>query len=412
MRLRANNQEWEEEKEQSSNPNPLFLSRDISPYEELNAAQSAHRDGVIVSSTETAEGGSKKEEFVEYRQERKGQREERSNHSSESGNPEKNARHLTHLSSSSSKQGVVQDSDPAHTQPQAHVGRKLYVYLEDTEVTHSGKETCAGQEIVHTEVTKKDITILRKGPSSSNFDLNSSSKSEEIRRTNVSPAKGADSYYSALVGVSLKSPKDSQSEAESEEQTEANRMGRKNAARKKLRQNSQGNEGNTPQENMPPTALPVPEGILTSDNSLTTPQGKGAETHMGESSVNSSSSQPNPTTQASPEGMESETSCPDAVKQLDNFQDSNSVIAASLACVANRGSDMEDDDSLYRVERKTETPESKRRSLKVSRSELKLFTKNVPLEKSPEGGTDEFKTAVGKTKDGEKDKPNTETDGR
>ncbi|XP_033932470.1 beta/gamma crystallin domain-containing protein 2-like isoform X1 [Pseudochaenichthys georgianus] len=413
VRLRANNQEWEEEKEQSSNPNPLFLSRDISPYEERNAAQSAHRDGVIVSSTETAEGGSKKEEFVEYRQERKGQREERSNRSSESGNPEKNSRHLTHLSSSSSKQGVVRDSDPTHTQPQAHVGRTLHVYLEDTEVTHSGKETCAGQEIVHTEVTKKDITILRKGPSSSSFDLNSSSKSEEIRRTNVSPAKGADSYYSALVGVSLKSPKDSQSEAESEEQTEANRMGRKNAARKKLRQNSQGNEGNTPQENMPPTALPVPEGILTSDNSLTTPQGKGAETHMGESSVNSSSSsQPNPTTQASPEGMESETSCPDAVKQLDNFQDSNSVIAASLACVTNRGSDMEDDDSLYRVERKTETPESKRRSLKVSRSELKLFTKNVPLEKSPAGGTDEFKTAVKKTKDGEKDKPNTETDGR
>ncbi|KAK5903435.1 hypothetical protein CgunFtcFv8_007215 [Champsocephalus gunnari] len=411
VRLRAKNQEWEEEKEQSSNPNPLFLSRDISPYEERNAAQTSHRDGFIVSSTETAEGGSKKEEFVEYRQERKGQREERSNRSSESGNPEKNARHLTDLSSSSSKQGVVRDSDPAHTQPQAHVGRKLHVYLEDTEVTHSGKETCAGQEIVRTEVTKKDITILR-NPSSS-FDFNSSSKSEEIRRTNVSPAKGADSYYSALVGVSLNSPKDSQSEAESEEQTEANRMGRKNAARKKLRQNSQGNEGNTPQENMPPTALPVPEGILTSDNSLTTPQGKGAETHMGESSVNSSSSQPNPTTQASPEGTESETSCPDAVKQLDNFQDSNSVIAASLACVANSGSDMEDDDdSLYRVERKTETPESKRRSLKVSRSELKFFTKNVPLEKSPAGGTDEFKTAVKKTKDGEKDKPNTETDGR
>ncbi|KAF3849968.1 hypothetical protein F7725_019687 [Dissostichus mawsoni] len=253
VRLRAKNQEWEEEKEQSSNPNPLFLSRDISPYEERDAAQSAHRGGFIVSSTETAEGGSKKEEFVEYRQERKGQREERSNRSSESGNPEKNVSHLTHLSSSS-KQGVVRDSDRAHTQPQAHVGRKLHVYLEETEVTHSGKETCAGQEIVRTEVTKKDLTILRKGPSSSSFDLNSSSKSEEIKRTNVSPAKGADSYYSALVGVSLKSPKDSQSEAESEEQTEANSMGRKNAARRKLRQNSQGNEGNTPRK----TCLPLP----------------------------------------------------------------------------------------------------------------------------------------------------------
>ncbi|XP_063757906.1 beta/gamma crystallin domain-containing protein 1-like isoform X2 [Eleginops maclovinus] len=351
VRLWAKNQEWEEEKEQSSNPNPLFLSRDISPYEEQDATQSAHRDGFI---------------------------------------------------------GVVWDSDRAHTQPQAHAGRKLHVYLEEISVTHSGKDTCAGQEIIRTEVTKKNLTIHQKAPSSPSFDLNLSSTSNDIKRTNVSPAKGAHSYYSALVGVSLKSPKDS--EAESEEQTQANSMGRKNAARRKLRKNSQGDEGNTPQEKMPPTALPVPEGILTSDKSLTSPQGKSPETHMGESSVNSSS-QPNPTPQASPEGTKSETSCPDAIKQLDDFQDSNSVIAASLACVLDRGSDMEDndDDVVFRVERKTETPESKRRSLKVSWSEVKFFTKNVPLnpKKSPEGGTQEKRN-----KDEAKDKPNTEVDGR
>ena len=380
VRLRARNQEWEEEeKQQSSNPNRLRLSRDIFPREEGDATQSAHRDGSVASSTEAAQGGPKEEGFLESRKKRAGQgeeREESSNGTSSSGNPEKNASHLTHLSSSPEQQGVAWDTDRVHTQRQAQrraqtqTARRLHVYLEETSVTQCGQDTCAGQEVV--KVTKKDLKVVPKAKPSPSFDLSSSSTSAENRRTNVRPAAGEGSYYSALVGVSLKSNKDLQTEPE--EQTEADSMGRKNAARRKVRKNSEGDEGNSPQEKMPQNAQPVPEGIPPSDNPVTSPQGKSPKTHMGESSVNSSSSSKhNPTSQASPEGGEWKTSCPDTVKQLDKFQDSSSVVAATRA--VDGGAVMEDDDSLYKVERKTETPESKRRSMKVSRSEVKLLQK-------------------------------------
>ncbi len=422
VRLQATGQQWEEERQQSSIPNPLGLSRDIFHCEEEDATQSARRDGSVGSSTETAGGGPIEEEFVGSRKNRIGQgkeREESSNGTSVSGNSEKNASHLTHPSSSS-EQGVVWDSDRAHTQPQAQkqtqaqTGRRLHVYLEETSVIQCGQDSYSGQEVVRTKVTKS-LQVLPKAKSSASFNSpqSSSSTSAENKRTNVRPAVGTQSYYSALVGVSLKSHKDSQSEPEPDkEQTEIDSMGRKNAARRKIRKNSQGDGGSSPQEKMPPKDQPVPEGFPAPDNSVTCPQGKSPKTHMGESSINSSSKH-NPTSQASPEGGESKTSCPDTVKQLDDFQNSNSVTAAThVACVVGGRADMEDDDSLYKVERKTETPESKRRSIKVSRSEVKLFSKNVPLnpEQSSAGDNEDFTLALKKNKDGAK--PKTQTDPR
>ncbi|GLD49463.1 absent in melanoma 1 protein-like protein [Lates japonicus] len=424
VRPQAGEQQWEEEeKKHSSNPNPLGLSRDSLLCEEKDATQSAHRHGSVVSSTETREGGPKEEEFVECRKKRTGQgkeREESSSGTSASGNPEKNASHLTHHSSSS-KQGVVWDSDWAHTQPQAQrqaqarAGKRLHVYLEETSVIHCGQDACTGQEVVRTEVTKS-LKVLQKAKSSPSFDLqkNCSSTSAENKRTNVRPAVGAQSYYSALVGVSLKSHKDSQLEPEPDkEQTETDGMGRKNAAKRRFRKNSQGDGGNSPQEKMPTSAQPVAEGFPSSDNSVTSPQGKSPKTHMGESSVNSSLKH-NPTPKASPEGVESETSCPGTVTELDKFQDSNSVTANAPACAVDGRADMEDDDCLYKVERKTETPESKRRSIKVSRSEVKLFTKYVPLKpvKSPAEDSQDSTSALKNTKDEEKEKPTTEIDAR
>ncbi|XP_071323581.1 beta/gamma crystallin domain-containing protein 1-like isoform X2 [Trachinotus anak] len=411
VRPQQGEQQWQEEKEHSSNPNPLGLSRDSFLCEEKDATQSTRRHGSVGSSTETGEGGPKKEEFVEFRKKRTGQgkeREESSNGTSTSGIPAKNASHLTHLSSSS-KQGVAWDSDQDHAQPQAirqahaQAGKRLHVYLEETSVIQSGQDACASQEIVRTKVTES-LQVLSKPKSSS-------SKRAENKRTNVRPAIGAQSYYSALVGVSLKSHKDSQLESEPDrEQTKADSMGRKNAARRKLRKNSEGDGGNSPQEKMSPSAQPDPEGFPSSDNPVTSPQGKSPKAHMGESSVNSSSTH-HPTSQTSPEGGESQTSCPDTIKQLDNFQDSNSD---TLVCVVDGGADMEDDDSLYKVERKTETPESKRRSMKVSRSEVKLFTKNVPLKppQSPASDNQDYKPALKNKKDEEKDKTKTETDAR
>ncbi|XP_068432782.1 beta/gamma crystallin domain-containing protein 1-like [Clinocottus analis] len=417
VRLRASTQEGEEEKAQSSNPNPLCFSRDIFPCEEEDATQSAHRGDSVVSSTETAGGGPKEEEFVECRKKRVGQgkeREESSNGTLASGNSEANASQLTHLSDSS-EQGVVRESDRARTQPQAQrqvqAARTLHVYLEETSVTHCDQNTFAGRDVV--QVTKKNLKVLAKAKSSPNFDLSSSSTSAENKRTNVSPAVGAQSYFSALAGVSLKSHKESQSEPEPEGQAEADSMGRKNAARRKFRKNSQGDEGNSSQEKMPPSTQPVPEGVPPSDNSVTSPQGKSLTTHMGEASVNSSPKH-SFTSQTSPEGAENKTSCPGTAKLLDNILDSNSDIAATLACAVDVAANMEDDSSLYKVERKTETPESKRRSLKVSRSEVKLFTKNVPLnsKQNPAEDAEEFKAVLKNDQDEAKDKPKTEIDAR
>ncbi|XP_026175253.1 beta/gamma crystallin domain-containing protein 1-like isoform X2 [Mastacembelus armatus] len=382
---RQQQREEEEEESQSSNPNPLGLSRDIFLCEGEDATQSAHRHSSAASSTETGVGGPKEEEFVESRKKRIGQgkkKEGSSNGTSASGNLEKNASHLTHLSS----QGVVWDSDQGHTQPraqrktQAQTGKRLHVYLEETSVIQCGQNTCAGQEVVRTKITK-NLQVLPKTKSSPSSDSSkiSVSDSAENKRTNVRPGAGAQSYYSALAGLPLKSQKDSQLRSEPDkEQTVADSMGRKNTAKRKHRKNSQGDGGNSPKEKMPPSPQPAPEGSPSSDNPVTSPRVKSPKTQVGESPINSSSRH-NSTSQASPEGGGSKTLCPDTVEELDNFQDSKSVTSATPVCVGDEGADMEDDDSFYKVERKTETPESKRLSMKISRSEVKLFTKNVPF---------------------------------
>ncbi|KAM6992411.1 uncharacterized protein LKV04_008472 [Tautogolabrus adspersus] len=392
------------------------ISRDIFRFEGEDATQSARRDSFVVSSTETAGGGPNEEEFVGCRKERTGQgkeREESSNGTSESGNPEKNASHLTHHSSSP-EQGVLWDSDRAHAQPQAQrqaqaqTGKRLHVYLEETSVIQDRHS--AGQEVV-TRV-KTSLQVLQKAKLSESFDLpdSASSTSTENKKTNVTPAVGAQSYYSALVGVSLKSHKDTQLDPEPDQkQTEDDSMGRKNSAKRRCRKNSQGDGRNSPQqEKNPPSA--VTEGFPTSDQTVTSSQGKSPNTHMGESSLNSSSKH-NPSSLASPEGGEDKASCPDSVTELDEFKDSYSTFtAATVESAVDGGANMEDDDSLFKVERKTETPESKRRSLKVSRSEVKFFSKNVPLK--PVDDTQDFRSMLNKNQDEAKNKAKTETDSR
>ncbi|XP_041660911.1 beta/gamma crystallin domain-containing protein 1-like isoform X2 [Cheilinus undulatus] len=401
--VRAKGEPQEQEENQQ-------ISRNIFFCEGEDATQSAHRDGSTVSSTETAGGGPNEEESAGCRKKRTRQgkeREESSNGTSESGNPEKNASHLTHLSSPS-EQGVLQDSGRALRQAQAQTGKRLHVYLEETSVIHCGNDAGAAQEVV-TKV-KTSLQVLPKAKSSESFEL---PRSAENKRTYVTPADGAQNYYSALVGVSLKSHKDSQLEPEPDQKQteEGESMGRKNSAKRRYRKNSQGDGATSPlQEKKPPSA--ASEGFPSSDKTVTSPQGNSPNSHMGELSVNSSSSSKhNPSSQASPEGGEGKT----AVTQLDDFQDSNSTVtAATMTSAVDGGADMEDDDSLYKVERKTETPESKRRSLKVSRSEVKFFPKNVPLKstQSAASETQNFRLTLKNTIDEAKDEAKTETDSR
>ncbi|KAM3861065.1 uncharacterized protein ACN63O_014488 [Diretmus argenteus] len=385
-------EQQEEEQGQSSNPSQLSLYRDIFSGEAEDATQSAHRDGPLAASSEPAEGGPTEEEC---RKKRTGQGKEREesggNGTSVSGNPasEKNASHLTHLSSSSA-QGMVWDSDQAHTQPkaqkqaQAQAGRKLHVYLEETSVIQSGQDTCPGQEVVCTTV-KKSFQVISKGKSS----------------------KGVDSPKSSTPDTLL------EPEPESDK---TDSMGRKNTPKRKSRKNPLGDGGNSPQGNMSSKTQPVPEGSPTSDNPLTSPQAPRAATHLGEASVSSSSKQ-SPTFQASSGGGGNKSALPAISvetpigKQLDGSHSSNSAFVATL--VDGEG-DMDNDD---KVERKTETPESKRRSIKVSRSEVKFFSKNVLVntDPSPEGDklvSRGFESGLKNTKDEAKDTPKPEIDAR
>lgn len=420
MRAQAKEQQRDEEgeeKEQSSIPKPPGLFRDIFPSEEENATQSAHRDGSVVFSTEPTEGDPRREEFVKSRKNKIGQgREESYNATSVSGNPEKSVSHVTDFCSSS-EQGVVWDTartqPQAYTQAQAQTGKRLHVYLEETSVIQYGEEPFAGQEVVYTRVPKS-LQVICRAKSSPSLDPPESPSSVSTRNksTNLRSTDRTECRHSALVGVSLKLQQASQFEPEPDiEQIEVSSMGRKNTARRKFKKPSQGEGGNSPHEKQPPIAETVAEGSPTSDNSVTSPQGKSPKTHMEESVINSSSKD-NPTSQGSPELGESKTSCPNKDKPLNSFQDP--VPASTVACAVDRTTDMEDEDDLYKVERKTETPESKRRSIKVSRSEVKLFAKNVPLnpKRRPEDDNQEFKSSLKNTKEEAKDKPETEISAR
>lgn len=405
VRTHAREQRW-----QDWNTSPLFKS--VLPCEEEDATQSAHRDGSVVSSTETGEGGPRGEEREPRRKQRTGQGEgrvETSNGASSSGGSQKNVSHLRHLSSPST-QGVAWDFDQAHTQTHAHrqaqTGKRLHVYLEETSVNLSGQDKRAGKEVVSTTL-KKSLQVFARAKSSPCFDLPNSSRSSAEK--NVRPAVGAQSYYSTLVGVSLKPHKGSQSEPESDrEQTEAHDMGRKNANRRRVRKNSQGDGEKSPVDKKAGNTQAA-EVLSPSDSSATSPLSKSPNAHLKEASGDSSF-RPNPTLQVLPEGGECDSPSSDMVKHLDDFQDSLSVAEERLDGVSN----MEQDNSFYKVERKTETPESKRRSIKVSRSEVKLFTKQVPLTPKPNPAAEHrgLDTSIKNTTDGVQDKPKAKTNKR
>lgn len=383
-------QREEEQREPSSNPNPADLPRVVFAREGEDATQSA----AVVS---TAEAGPRREESVESRKKRLGQdkeSEQSGSSTSVSGNPGKNAGHVTDLA-------------PAHIQPQAlseihaHAGRKLHVYLEETSVVQCGIDRCVGQEVVRTKIPKSLKVTCAATPSlSSDSQKVSVTERGKSKRTNASPTAGTDG---TLVGGLLKPHKDSHFE-DQKVPTRADRMGRKNAARRKLRKTSVGDRGTSPHENKSQSGKNVPAGP-SSSNSGTSSQGKPAKTE--DCSV-SSSPEHNPSSQILPELGEGDISCPDTAKT----GDTNSVSQGSAPCMIDGSRDMEDEDSLYKVERKTETPESKRRSMKVSRSEVKLFTKNLRLNPIQSPARDNQDTKPILNKDEAKEKPNSENNTR
>ncbi|XP_072314421.1 uncharacterized protein [Eucyclogobius newberryi] len=268
-------------------------------------------------STHTAEGQPSGEETAEDEW-------EEASSSFESGNltANQNVRHLSHFS-----REVYGKSDSNHTQGrQAQTGKKLHVYLEETSVSGS-----AGQEVVSTKYAKC-LQVRPKAKLSVSLDTE----------------KG-NSYSTALVGVNLKSQGVDHLEVGDE-------MGRK-SARRRYRKNSQGEERSN---------VTQPDNELT-DKSLTHSQRAKSPKSTSDNHASKTTPAPSPEVKSHSSGSDN----------LEAGQDLNSTLACGGAAV--QEANMEGNESLYRVERKTETPESKRRSMKLSRSEVKLFTKNVPL---------------------------------
>ncbi|XP_062323967.1 beta/gamma crystallin domain-containing protein 1-like isoform X2 [Osmerus eperlanus] len=356
-------QEEEEEEGQDSQANKPCLSKDFFSCEE-DARPSAHRARPLsVWGIGSEPGGGPVEEGHAEQPQKK---EEGKKQASENGNPalDRNASQLTHFSSSA-EEGVVGDSDQeqtqAHTQTQAQTSRKLHVYLEETSVSQSSEDS--GQEVVHT--VKKSIQVFSRANRIDSCE-NTDTEASERKRTHLNPA---------LVGVSLKSPIETQSSPElSGREANKDTMGRKNLGRRRSRKTSQG-DGRS-QENLPSKTQPTNTGSSPSDrNSGTSSCPVEAETHLGEQEADSSPTK-NKASVTSPEGA-SNRSTFSTVDVENNLQDTDSPVLATLVSITDTMEDIEEvGDSLYRVERLTETPESKRRSMKVSHSE-KFFAKKV-----------------------------------
>ncbi|CAL8392259.1 unnamed protein product [Arctogadus glacialis] len=404
----------------SSDPERSRLSRDLSSSTKEDAARSARRDGPFWSTDwEPAEPGPKEEEFVdarEFLEGRRGQGWEREG-GGHRGTPLTGDPTLEHKASPLTPRsrarvlGAVGKLDAVHNPAQRnalnHSGKKLHVYLEEeTSVINSGNNSCTGQEVVRVRL-EKSFDVLAKTKS---LDTLSSPRSSGPERREIRNRF----CLSAPVDLELTAPSDTHRESpetESEE-TESDRMGRKNTSRRKSRKLSQGDvEGNS-QENTPSKACQALSGSPSASGGTLLTQAPGVETHLGRAAGNSASSQ------SLSEGGKNKTS-PTAIhreiplgKQPKGHlgADTKSCTGTIVAAVDGE----EDMDEKFKLERKTETAESKRKSIKVSRSEVKIFSKNVLVNADSQSGprsgnvSENFHSGLSKPQDAVKDNSETE----
>ncbi|XP_041721488.1 beta/gamma crystallin domain-containing protein 1 isoform X2 [Coregonus clupeaformis] len=425
-------EEGQQKEGQNSQPAQRHLSRD---FEEANAADaraSTHRDSPLSAASSHSEwggggegGGPREEEKWWIASQGEEREEEGGRRSGARGNPapERNASHLTRVLSSALEEGVAwEDSDrQEHTQAHTHThalpraevqaGKRLHVYLEETSLSLSqnGTDTHTKQEVLHAITTtrvKKSIQVVSRAKSSKSVDLssentNTKERTEERKRTCLKAigVKGHSSY-SALVGVSLKSHTETQTSSqtipelsgEEESDRDTDTMGRKNSGRRRSRKSSSGDGGGaSSQENTPTKPKPGAENSPTSSE-YNTPK-PGNSTHSSSKDKHASVILPEAGKQESTTFSGIPTKTRRGKEREEAQEDLDAPVHATLVAVVDGEGDMDvdvlDDTSPCRVERRTESAESKRRSMKVSHSEVKFFAKKVMVNSeqplSPEG---------------------------
>ncbi|XP_064195185.1 beta/gamma crystallin domain-containing protein 1-like [Anguilla rostrata] len=204
-----------------------------------------------------------------------------------------------------------------HKCDRAATNQLLQVYLEETNLSGS-PETDSQAQVIQTAV-KVHLPVVSK-PFKAEF--------AELENRSVTRLAGAQSHRVSLV---------------SSEEGDTEAMGRKNSGRRRSRKNSQGDKEKDSPTNGPPTGLVLPEPSSPQDL-----KGEPADAHHSDSPL---------ATPISPAPGD-----PDALE---------GGAASHWPRLAAEESPPED-----RVERRTETAESKRRSMKVS-STQKVFAKKV-----------------------------------
>ncbi|KAM6954096.1 beta/gamma crystallin domain-containing protein 1-like [Aplochiton taeniatus] len=415
-------QQQEEEPGQSSLSNQLGFSRDNFSSQD-DASQSAHRDGSFLAcygnSFEPGGGGLGGGRITgkECADPRNKERDDRGAGSEASGNPssEWNASQLTSLPSRV-EQGGAWESAEAPTQERAQAGKTLRVYLQETSVSHNAADPNGRDKVVHTRL-QKSICVRPRQSKSLDLSEDPSAEGQERKRTVLSPPLGVKSSYSALLGVTLKPRQDTLTVSVKASETDS--MGRKNSNRRKSRKNSQGDGGSSFQESTPNKAKAAASTAVsptTSDKPEISPQAGRVETQPGDST----SPGDKPVCLTTPEGgrgmatfhaMRVEAH---ADKEGQGGLDTDLPVLATLAAVVDGVEDMDMEDSPGEVVRKTESAESKRQSIKVSRSEVKFFAKKVFVnsELSPESKEHDFTTERTNAESLVNDKPTPEINKR
>ncbi|KAG7460565.1 hypothetical protein MATL_G00200100 [Megalops atlanticus] len=286
--------------------------------------------------------------------------------SSTGGSPteDRNAKHLSTVSSPSAAKGSVFGSDCAVN------SQRLQGHLEETSAV-SGTEASRSQNVTQT-TAKKHFQAISKAVLPKPFKTGSSSyKLNEFKKISLKPIIGGEDDCATLIGDSLESH--SRATSSSAEDEDDVTMGRRNSGRRRSRKNSQGDRGSSREST--PAKGPSAEGASSEPEILHL-----GEEHAGAQGLNS----PVHATCVSVIAEDAGTleggpsSCPQP--------DACSRIPGAGGGHAAEEQEPSGDADLDLLERRTETPESKRRSMKVSRVE-KFFAKKVIVnsDPSPEG---------------------------
>ncbi|KAJ8390233.1 hypothetical protein AAFF_G00109720 [Aldrovandia affinis] len=232
------------------------------------------------------------------------------------------------------------------------------VRLEETHVCSSQCEADTSQQIIQISV-KKHFPLVSKA-----FKTESSTAElTELKKHPLSPIAGGDSPCAALAGLSHSSRSSAQPVSDlSSEEGDPEAMGRRTSGRRRSRKNSQGDRGSS-QDSVPSKA--PPEGLGSPE--------PGSPQDLGEEPTDSPV-HVTPVSVAAEDAYAPEGGADSHWRPREGEESPNEKPRPSREV------------SPDRLERRTETAESKRRSIKFSHTE-KVFPKKVFVtsDTSPEG---------------------------